>query len=253
MRTPGSVGPSTIPQIFHTHKDHLVCCFPSSTDLHTETLTHLCFFQIRLTFRAPPSRLPFRPTSAASPPATSSPCLWPATWWTRRPARTAPPKGLSAAARWTSTPRVCLKEYVSEVCVDDRRRHCCSGYISCCVTRVILCVCVQIAGVDYVYFIQKNTLNQKERTLHIESHNETFSNRVIIHETCCYSVSGVLSSFQASSTPLRVEEMLSLWFKNPPKNICPHWWYFKLISPSSKCIHKLSGSVKKTLNQEAVM
>lgn len=48
---------------------------------------------------------------------------------------------------------------------------------------------LQIAGVDYVYFIQKNTLNRKERTLHIESHNETFSNRVIIHETCCYSVS----------------------------------------------------------------
>uniref|UniRef100_A0A3Q3LFL7 SEC14-like protein 1 n=1 Tax=Mastacembelus armatus TaxID=205130 RepID=A0A3Q3LFL7_9TELE len=46
----------------------------------------------------------------------------------------------------------------------------------------------RIAGVDYVYFIQKNTLNRKERTLHIESHNETFSNRVIINETCCYSV-----------------------------------------------------------------
>uniref|UniRef100_A0A8C2WQ66 SEC14-like protein 1 n=1 Tax=Cyclopterus lumpus TaxID=8103 RepID=A0A8C2WQ66_CYCLU len=46
----------------------------------------------------------------------------------------------------------------------------------------------RIAGVDYVYFIQKNTLNRKERTLHIESHNETFSNRVIISETCCYSV-----------------------------------------------------------------
>uniref|UniRef100_A0A3P8WH06 PRELI/MSF1 domain-containing protein n=1 Tax=Cynoglossus semilaevis TaxID=244447 RepID=A0A3P8WH06_CYNSE len=46
----------------------------------------------------------------------------------------------------------------------------------------------RIAGVDYVYFIQKNTLNRKERTLHIESHNETFANRVIIHETCCYSV-----------------------------------------------------------------
>ncbi|KAF3851889.1 hypothetical protein F7725_005244 [Dissostichus mawsoni] len=46
----------------------------------------------------------------------------------------------------------------------------------------------RIAGVEYVYFIQNNTLNRKERTLHIESHNDTFSNRVIIHETCCYSV-----------------------------------------------------------------
>ncbi|KAG9350393.1 hypothetical protein JZ751_026752 [Albula glossodonta] len=46
----------------------------------------------------------------------------------------------------------------------------------------------RIAGVDFVYFIQKNSLNRRERTLHIESHNETFSNRVIIHELCCYSV-----------------------------------------------------------------
>uniref|UniRef100_A0A8C9R7A1 SEC14 like lipid binding 1 n=1 Tax=Scleropages formosus TaxID=113540 RepID=A0A8C9R7A1_SCLFO len=46
----------------------------------------------------------------------------------------------------------------------------------------------RIAGVDFVYFIQKNCLNRRERTLHIESHNETFSNRVIIHELCCYSV-----------------------------------------------------------------
>lgn len=48
---------------------------------------------------------------------------------------------------------------------------------------------LQIAGVDYVYFIQENTLDRRERTLHIESRNETFSNRVVIHETCCYSVS----------------------------------------------------------------
>lgn len=46
----------------------------------------------------------------------------------------------------------------------------------------------KIAGVDYVYFIQKNSLNSRERTLHIEAHNETFSNRVIINELCCYSV-----------------------------------------------------------------
>uniref|UniRef100_A0A3B3BIN8 SEC14 like lipid binding 1 n=1 Tax=Oryzias melastigma TaxID=30732 RepID=A0A3B3BIN8_ORYME len=46
----------------------------------------------------------------------------------------------------------------------------------------------RIAGVEYVYFNQKNTLNKRERTLHIESRNESFSNRVIVHETCCYSV-----------------------------------------------------------------
>lgn len=46
----------------------------------------------------------------------------------------------------------------------------------------------KIAGVDYVYFVQKNSLNSRDRTLHIEAHNETFSNRVIIHEHCCYTV-----------------------------------------------------------------
>uniref|UniRef100_A0A8C8DI07 SEC14 like lipid binding 1 n=1 Tax=Oryzias sinensis TaxID=183150 RepID=A0A8C8DI07_9TELE len=46
----------------------------------------------------------------------------------------------------------------------------------------------RIAGVDHVYFNQKNTLNKRERTLHIESRNESFSNRVVVHETCCYSV-----------------------------------------------------------------
>ncbi|KAM5151788.1 SEC14-like protein 5 [Mantella aurantiaca] len=46
----------------------------------------------------------------------------------------------------------------------------------------------KIAGVEFVYFIQKNTLNWKERTLHIEAHNETFSTRVLVNETCSYSV-----------------------------------------------------------------
>nr|XP_020453562.1 SEC14-like protein 1 [Monopterus albus] len=46
----------------------------------------------------------------------------------------------------------------------------------------------RIAGVDYLYFIQKNTLNRRERTLHIEVHNETFSNRVIVRECCSYTV-----------------------------------------------------------------
>ncbi|TKS69276.1 SEC14-like protein 1 [Collichthys lucidus] len=58
----------------------------------------------------------------------------------------------------------------------------------------------RIAGVDYVYFIQKNTLNRKERTLHIESHNETFSNRVIIHETCCYSENEDWTCFEQTAS-----------------------------------------------------
>ncbi|KAM4635686.1 SEC14-like protein 1 [Polymixia lowei] len=46
----------------------------------------------------------------------------------------------------------------------------------------------RIAGVDYLYFSQRNTLNRRERTLRIEVRNETFSNRVIVHELCNYTV-----------------------------------------------------------------
>ncbi|CAH2307875.1 SEC14 5 [Pelobates cultripes] len=46
----------------------------------------------------------------------------------------------------------------------------------------------RIAGVEFVFFIQKNTLNWKDRTLLIEARNETFSTRVLVNETCSYSV-----------------------------------------------------------------
>ncbi|XP_024128515.1 SEC14-like protein 1 [Oryzias melastigma] len=46
----------------------------------------------------------------------------------------------------------------------------------------------RIAGVEYLYFIQKNTMNYRNRTLHIEVHNETFSNRVTVREFCSYTV-----------------------------------------------------------------
>ncbi|TWW69618.1 SEC14-like protein 1 [Takifugu flavidus] len=46
----------------------------------------------------------------------------------------------------------------------------------------------RIAGVDYLYFLQKNTLNRRDRTLQIEVHNETFSSRVVVRECCNYTV-----------------------------------------------------------------
>ncbi|XP_042559468.1 SEC14-like protein 5 [Clupea harengus] len=46
----------------------------------------------------------------------------------------------------------------------------------------------KIAGVEYVYFNQKNTLSWRDRSLVIEAHNETFANRVFVFETCSYSV-----------------------------------------------------------------
>ncbi|KAI8487356.1 hypothetical protein Bbelb_348250 [Branchiostoma belcheri] len=46
----------------------------------------------------------------------------------------------------------------------------------------------KIAGVEVVYFIQKNSLDRRERTLKIEAHNESFASRVIVKENCLYSV-----------------------------------------------------------------
>lgn len=46
----------------------------------------------------------------------------------------------------------------------------------------------KLAGVDYVYFMQCNTLDRRNRTLKIEAHNESFSSRVTVNETCVYSV-----------------------------------------------------------------
>nr|CAD7199101.1 unnamed protein product [Timema douglasi] len=44
----------------------------------------------------------------------------------------------------------------------------------------------KIIGVDFVYFIQKNVLDRRTRTLDIEATNETFATRVIIMENCRY-------------------------------------------------------------------
>ncbi|XP_067128421.1 SEC14-like protein 1 isoform X1 [Centruroides vittatus] len=46
----------------------------------------------------------------------------------------------------------------------------------------------KIIGVEFVYFIQKNTLDRRERSLKIEAFNESFSSRVVINENCTYSV-----------------------------------------------------------------
>lgn len=46
----------------------------------------------------------------------------------------------------------------------------------------------KIIGVDFVYFIQKNSLDMRNRTLDIEARNETFSSRVVVIEQCRYYV-----------------------------------------------------------------
>jgi len=46
----------------------------------------------------------------------------------------------------------------------------------------------RVAGCEFVYFIQKNALNRRERSLKINAYNESFSSRVIVNEFCEYSV-----------------------------------------------------------------
>lgn len=57
----------------------------------------------------------------------------------------------------------------------------------------IWCTKLQIIGVDYVYFIQKNILDRRNSILEIEAYNESFSTRVIVHEKCRYFVSNCIS------------------------------------------------------------
>lgn len=56
----------------------------------------------------------------------------------------------------------------------------------------------KMAGVDYVYFNQKNSLDRRKRTLVIEATNISFSSRLIIVEKCVYYVSG--SHYVSSSS-----------------------------------------------------
>ncbi|XP_021565942.1 SEC14-like protein 5 [Carlito syrichta] len=46
----------------------------------------------------------------------------------------------------------------------------------------------KISGVEHVVFVQRNVLNWRERTLLIEAHNETFARRVVVNESCRYTV-----------------------------------------------------------------
>ncbi|KAK8731825.1 hypothetical protein OTU49_007284 [Cherax quadricarinatus] len=46
----------------------------------------------------------------------------------------------------------------------------------------------KIMGVEFIYFVQTNTLDQRNRTLTIEAYNESFSSRVAILENCRYTV-----------------------------------------------------------------
>ncbi|XP_038064649.1 SEC14-like protein 1 [Patiria miniata] len=46
----------------------------------------------------------------------------------------------------------------------------------------------KIVGVDYIYFIQKNSLNWRDRTLKIEAYNESFSSRIMVIEGCTYFI-----------------------------------------------------------------
>ncbi|TMS36851.1 hypothetical protein L596_003925 [Steinernema carpocapsae] len=44
----------------------------------------------------------------------------------------------------------------------------------------------KIAGVDYVYFTQKNSLDRRKRTLLIEASNISFASRIVVIEKCNY-------------------------------------------------------------------
>jgi len=46
----------------------------------------------------------------------------------------------------------------------------------------------KIMGVDFLYFVQINTLDRRNRTLKIRAYNESYDERVVIEENCQYTV-----------------------------------------------------------------
>lgn len=46
----------------------------------------------------------------------------------------------------------------------------------------------QVAGIEYIYFMQRNHLNLRDRTLSIEASNISFSSRIAVVENCKYYV-----------------------------------------------------------------
>lgn len=61
---------------------------------------------------------------------------------------------------------------------------------------ITLVLLSQIMGVEFLFFVQTNTLHHRDRVLEIEAYNESFSSRVFINETCKYSVCSLCLSVQ---------------------------------------------------------
>ncbi|XP_006821149.1 SEC14-like protein 1 [Saccoglossus kowalevskii] len=78
----------------------------------------------------------------------------------------------------------------------------------------------KIVGVEFIYFIQKNTLNRRERTLKIEAHNESFSSRVIINEHCFYSVHPDNPEWTVFEQDASLDVKSFLGFENMVEKIC---------------------------------
>lgn len=70
----------------------------------------------------------------------------------------------------------------------------------------MFCFWLQIIGVDYIYFIQKNVLDRRNSILEIEAFNESFASRVTVLEKCRYFVS-ISSKFFYLSSEIRRGEI----------------------------------------------
>jgi len=77
----------------------------------------------------------------------------------------------------------------------------------------------RVVGVDHIIFIQKNILNRRERTLQISAHNESFSNRVVVHETCTYKVHPDNPEWTAFTQKARMEVKSFFGFESTVEKI----------------------------------
>ena len=76
---------------------------------------------------------------------------------------------------------------------------------------------LQVAGCEFVYFVQRNDLNRKERTLKITAYNESFSSRVSVNETCVYSVSLLFINYKLKLC-ISHNFFINILFKVHPEN-----------------------------------
>lgn len=75
----------------------------------------------------------------------------------------------------------------------------------------------QVAGVDYVYFKQKNSLDRRNRTLLIEATNISFAQRIGVKEDCNYYVCFAINTYCSPDFSPKCSKMVTHFCAGTPR------------------------------------